>query len=252
MEKIKFGLKLWSSDSSLIDEAASLIDRGIFDYIELIINPSYFDIIPFMEFDAPYIIHAPHENYGVDIGDKVKKDFTLRMIKQSLECADKLKADYVVLHAGTGSISHAKEVLHEVEDQRIIIENMPVIGIYGGKCLGYDAHSLLALKEDQNVGLCLDFGHAVKAAISLSRDFKNIVSEFLELEPKLFHLSDGDLRTEIDDHLNIGEGSYDLGYFKKCVEQNKFKFITLETPKSHTSLEDYVKNLKTLKRLWKL
>lgn len=246
---IKYGLKLWTRDTKLINEAKKLIDAGMFHYIELIIDPDFLDASPF-DYDLPYVIHSPHENFGVDIGDETKKRYTLEMIRHSLKFADKLKARQVILHAGTRSKETAKVTLSEIGDGRILLENMPKVGLNGEKCLGYDAYSMCSLNKDDFFGVCLDFGHAVRAAISLKQDYKKIISEFMGLKPKMFHISDGDLSSEIDNHLTLGEGQFDLKYFKKCIEKSKSKSVTLETPRRNTnSLRDDLNNIKLLKLL---
>jgi hypothetical protein len=98
---IKFGLKLWSTDQANIKEAKKLIEDGIFDYVELMVVPDT-DISPFLNIKAPYIIHIPHDSFGLNIADKEKEKFNLEMINKSIEWADKLSAEYLILHPGFG------------------------------------------------------------------------------------------------------------------------------------------------------
>ena len=161
---IRYGVKLWTRDTQLINEAKKLIDAGTFHYVELIIDTGFLDASPF-DYDLPYVIHSPHENFGVDIGDESKKKHTLNMIARSIKFADKLNAEEIIIHAGTGSKEVAKSALSKISDDRIIIENMPVAGIHGERCLGYDAKSISGLID--GAGICLDFGHAIKASLIL-------------------------------------------------------------------------------------
>jgi deoxyribonuclease-4 len=160
-----------------------------------------------------------------------------------------LNARNIVVHAGHGSINAAKRLLDEVTDGRILIENMPKVGINDEKMIGYTPEQLKELM-DNRFGLCLDFGHAVKAAISLRRPYKEFIEEFLMLEPKMFHISDGKLNNEKDDHLNIGEGDYDFAFLMRCVEEAKSKYVTLETPRMKlNSFEEDLRNLDELKQM---
>jgi len=94
------------------------------------------------------------------------------------------------------------------------------------------------------MGLCLDFGHAVKAAVSLGLDYKEYVQGFMGLEPKVFHMSDGTFSEEKDEHLNIGEGEYDFRYLLQCINDNPFGFVTIETPRvNQKSLDEDIQNL---------
>ncbi|TFH40317.1 MAG: hypothetical protein E4G94_09785 [ANME-2 cluster archaeon] len=247
---MKFGLKLWSINTNLIDPAVRLIDEKIFDYIELMVIPNS-EIKPFL-MDIPYIIHIPHEKFGVNIGDPAAKKFTLQMINESIVWADRLNAKHLILHAGHGSMEHSTYLLHELSDNQLLIENMPKVGLDGEAMIGYSSEQIKELIGDSDIELCLDFGHAVKAAVSLGVDYKEYVQEFMELEPRVFHVSDGTLGEEKDEHFNIGEGEYDLGFLMGCVEKNNSALVTLETPRNKKSLNEDVENLYILKNTIKL
>src|SRR3972149_612450 len=98
MKDFKFGLKLWSTNTNLIDQAIQLIDDKIFDYIELFVVPDT-QISLFIN-DVPYIIHIAHHSFGVNIGEASKKEYNLQKIYESITWADKLNAKYLILHAG--------------------------------------------------------------------------------------------------------------------------------------------------------
>lgn len=249
MKNFIFGLKLWSINIGLIDRAIQLIDDKIFDYIELFVIPDS-EISPFL-IDFPYIIHIPHEKFGVNIGEDGKKEYNLQKINESIKWADALDARYMILHAGYGSMKNASELLHEIQDNRIIIENMPKVGLNGESMIGYNPAQIEELIAD-NGGLCLDIGHAIKASISLKIDYKVILEEFQQMDPKMFHISDGNFINEKDEHLDIGNGSYDFQYLKNFIHKNISKILTIETPrKNNQSLEDDIRNIEALKLLWR-
>lgn len=247
---MKFGVKLWSTNIELIDQAVLLIDKKIFDYIELFVIPGtkmhHFIV------DVPYIIHVPHHQFGVNIGDARQKEINMQRINESIRWANELNAKRLILHAGSGSMEQASCILDEIEDNRFLIENMPGIGPDGEKMIGYSPSQIAAL-TGQKFGLCLDFGHAVKASISLGSGYKELIHDFMKLEPYIFHISDGDFETERDVHLGIGAGSYDIKYFKECIDNNRSKLITLETPRSNQlSLDEDLGNINILKKIWDL
>ena len=246
MNNIKFGLKLWSTDSGLIKEAERLIKENVFDYIELMVIPDS-EILPFQKINVPYIIHIAHEGLGLNIADKKKKEFNLKVINQSIEWANKLNAKYLILHPGFEEIEIAKDFLTKINDKRILIENMPKFGNDNEKMIGFTPEEIKELKKDK-FGFCLDFGHAIKAAASLKRDYKQYIKEFLKLNPQVFHISDGMLNKEHDVHLDIGRGEYDLKFLANCIKENKSKYLTLETPKDNLdSCKQDLENLKKLK-----
>jgi len=242
---MKFGLKLWSINIDLIDQAVHLIDEKVFDYIELMVIPDS-EIKPFL-IDIPYIIHIPHEKFGVNIGNPASKEYSLQKINESIKWADRLNAKHLILHASHGSIQHAADLLRGLSDNRLLIENMPKVGLSGEAMIGYSPKQIEELIGDSNIGLCLDFGHAVKAAVSLGVDYKEYAKGFVGLEPKVFHVSDGRLSGERDEHLGIGEGEYDIGFLMGCVEGSGSGLVTVETPRVGKSLDEDMVNLYILK-----
>lgn len=246
--KLKFGLKLWSINTNLIDQAVHLIDEKVFDYIELMPIPNS-EIKPFMA-DVPYVIHIPHERFGVNIGDVALKEHNMQIINESILWADQLDAKYLILHAGFGSMGDARNLLQKLSDDRILIENMPKVGLGDEAMIGYSPVQLEELTEVGDVGICLDFGHAVKASLSLDVDYKEYMKEFMCLKPKMFHISDGNLVGEKDEHMGIGEGEYDINYLLNCVKGNPFNLVTVETPRMpEYLLRDDIRNVNMLNKL---
>ena len=245
--RIKFGLKLWSTNSNLLNEAKELIENDIFQYIELTLIPNT-EIIPFLEVGVPHIVHITTEKYGVNIADKEKKEFNLKIIDKCIEWADKLNAKYLILHPGFGLINNATEFLSDINDKKILIENMPKVGLNNEKMIGYTPEQIKELMGER-FGLCLDLNHAIKAAVSLKKPYKEFIEEFLKLKPKMFHISDGKLNNEKDKHLNIGEGDYDFEFLMSCAKINNLTYITLETPRLNLeSLEEDIRNINALKK----
>lgn len=244
MEDIKFGLKLWSTNKELFLEAEALIKQGAFHYIELLVVPGT-DISPFLRLKVPYIIHAAHEHWNVNIADDNKEKQSQEVIQNAIQWANKLKAMYIVLHPGFGNISVAKKFLSKISDSRILIENMPKLGMNGEFMIGINKEELNILKGDI-FGFCLDLNHAMKAANSLKIQYKEYILELLQLNPNIFHISDGILSREDDDHLNIGKGEYDMDFLSSCIKKNRNKYVTLETPRENKdslkeALEDSIK-----------
>ena len=142
---------------------------------------------------------------------------------------------------------HATDLLRELSDSRLLIENMPKVGLDGEAMIGYSPVQIEELIGDSDMGLCLDFGHAVKAVVSLRVDYKEYVKGFIGLEPRVFHVSDGMLSGERDEHFGIGEGEYDFGFLMECVEGSRLKMVTMETPRvSQCSLAEDVGNVEKL------
>lgn len=246
MSNLKFGLKIWSKNYNLIPEAKRLIEKDIFHYVEILIAPGT-EISPFRKIKLPYVIHITNERWRIDIGDKKKEVFNLEAINNCIKWADALNAKYLILHPGFGEMETAKKFLQKINDERILIENMPMIGLNNKKMIGYNPEQVKELMENK-FGFCLDFGHAIKAAISFKKDYKKFIKEFLKLNPGVLHISDGMLNSEKDEHLNIGEGEYDFDFLADCIKKSQAEHFTLETPKKNlNSLGEDLENLEKLK-----
>ncbi|MCM1987215.1 TIM barrel protein [Methanococcoides seepicolus] len=244
---MRFGLKLWSTNQDVMQKAADLIKQDVFQYVELTPIPNT-DITPFLSYEIPYVIHITTERHGLNIADKQKEDFNLKIIDDCIQWADQLDAKYLILHPGFGLIDDAMDFLSLIEDDRVLIENMPKVGLFDEQMVGYSPEQIERLMGSK-FGLCLDLNHAVKAAVSLKLDYKLFIKDFLKLNPLMFHISDGNLNYEKDEHLAIGEGKYDSEFLMKCIESTPNKNVTLETPRSNLkSFDDDLKNLRLLRR----
>lgn len=238
-----FGLKLWSTNFSMFGEAKRNVGKNLFQYLEITWVPNT-PLTGFVGRDIPgYVLHAPTEVHGVNFSNPSKMQSNLKMVNRCLKWADKLNARYLIIHPGYGNFTDTKKFFKNLNDERILLENEPKVGLNGEKMTGYAPEPMGELIDDK-FGLCLDFGHAIKAAVSLKKDYKKHVQGFLKFGPKLFHISDGRLNNERDEHLNIGEGDYDFRFLMGCVKQNKFKQATLETPNNNFAA--FEKNLKKL------
>ena len=236
MTDIQLGLKLWSINTDVLNEAKSLIKEGVFQYIELRIVPGT-DPTLFQQLEVPYILHAPTDR-EVNLGDFANKERVQEMFNTCETWAQTLSASFVILHPGFGDLETAKQLLQEVQDERFLLENMPKAGLHGQSMIGYDV-SQLKLLFGEKLGFCLDLNHAMRAARSLNRDEKEFAKELLDLNPKVLHVTDGDFK-EADEHQKLGEGEYDLSFFAECVRKVPDAFVTLETPRKdlHSLVED--------------
>lgn len=249
MSKIKFGLKLWSTDGILLNQAEELIKHKIFDYVELLVVPKT-EISLFFNYKLPYIIHITHDAFGMNIGDQRKKKSNFNMIKESFVWAETLKSKYLILHTGFGEIETARKFLKEVKSKDVLIENMPKVGLNGEKMIGFSPRQIKDL-QDKRFGFCFDVSHAIKSAISQKIDYKKYLKNFLLLKPKILHICDGDLDNELDQHLNLGEGQFDWQFIAEEIIP-KVAYITLETKRNNLkSLNEDMVNIEFIKKFLK-
>ncbi len=90
--KLNIGLKLYSTDTSLIDNALKILEEGFYDYIELYIIPGSYKqaISDWMLFNVPFIIHAPHSFHGINLAQANMWKVNQRNFKEAQLFADSL------------------------------------------------------------------------------------------------------------------------------------------------------------------
>ena len=253
---MKAGLKLWSTNDFYIEESVKLFKENIFGYIELFTVPGSFGYIDFWkDINIPFILHAPHSLAGLNPADKFSRKDNLNIVRLTEEYRKALNPKYIIFHPGlNGSLDEAvfqfKSIFNQFpEIQKIaLIENKPSVGINGEKCVGVTPQEIRSMIELLNVGFCMDIGHCICAANSLNYTPLSMIENFLELHPLMFHLSDGDFKSEMDTHLNYGNGNYPFVKILGMLPESPM--ITIETEKnSLSSLESFVNDVKYLNDL---
>ena len=245
---IQFGLKLWSINQSLLEEAVHLIEAREFSYIELMKVPGT-DIQPFLDTDVPYIIHAVE----VDIANPAHKKKSREIIKSSQILADQVNAPWIIMHPLRGDVQKIAQFIYELQDPRILIENMPYFGLDLIPLAGSTPKEIDYFCHESKCGFCLDLNHAVKAACAFEIPYKEYITEFSLLNPTMYHLSDGTIDGGKDVHLSIGDGEYDMEFMMEIIrKQNTDAYVTLEVPKNYGDLreaKESKRKLASLKRI---
>lgn len=247
---LKYGLKIWTTNKEWFGETAGLLEKKEIDFVELYIVPNSFTLGELAIFKRfPTILHVPHEQHNFSALDQAQIDF---FKEQVVKTADFLAARYIIIHPNLGGSAQLfKENIARINDQRIIIENMPLKGIGGGVLFGHSLEDLRFIKKC-GFNICFDFVHAVKSALSQGLDYKNFIKSLIaELEPDYFHLSSTTFPAEEDEHCNLFEGDFDVAFAKKILTdlaQTKDIYLVLETPKKDGLKNDIV-NLAYFKEL---
>lgn len=246
--KIKYGLKIWSSDKSLFREAAELFYDKKIDFIELYIVPNSMDDINIFEDfkKIPTAIHATHTEHGFDVfslDDSKIKFFGNQIIKP----ANFLNSKFIVVHAEEGDSKEIfKKNIEKINDSRMLIENLPQKSLEGNDCF---ASSYLQLKfiKDCGFNFCFDFSHAIKSAISQKIDYKEFIEKLIkELSPNYFHICNGKLDNDRDEHLDLFDGDFDIKWIKSILvklSEKKDVYLVFETPKGKKGLKNDLKNI---------
>ncbi|MBQ3800457.1 MAG: TIM barrel protein, partial [Treponema sp.] len=197
------------------DEILRYYEQGVFQYIELFtLIGSYDDTVSYWrQFGIPFGIHAPHSAAGLNPSDALARDANKIKIAEAVRFADSLKAEYIIFHSGVnGAPDEVVAQLAPFADERFLIENKPVRGLDGSRCVGSTYGELKQIIDGigKGCGFCLDFGHAICAANTLGKEPFGFIGELRRLNPRVYHLTDGDYQCELDSHLHYGEGSFPL------------------------------------------
>ncbi len=246
---IKYGLKIWSTDErDLFKEAARLFLKGKIDFVELYVVPDSF-VLGGHNFlndlkNIPTTLHAPHAVHNFDVFKL--DDSRIRLFEsQVIKTADFLGSKFIVVHATEGD---DREVfiknIKKINDKRILIENATKIGMDNQVNFGYSFEQLEFIKSC-GLNFCLDFSHAIKSAISQNLDCKKFVEKLIsELNPSYFHICNGKMDNQIDEHRDLFDGEFDLKWIKKTlIGLKKDVYLVFETPKAGKGLENDVKNM---------
>jgi endonuclease IV len=208
---MQFGLKLGSRDKGYTKDILSLFTQEYFQYIELFVIPESFDdtINYWKQFDMPFVIHAPHSLAGMNPSLKEHQKSNEMKLRETFWFADTLNAKNIIFHSGVnGMIEETISQLIPFADDRCLIENKPRKGLNNERCIGSTFEELSYIIKELKAGFCLDFGHAICAANSLQKEPLQHIKELLLLKPVMYHLTDGDYKSEYDSHLHYGKGSF--------------------------------------------
>ena len=241
MLNLKLGLKLGSNDKDYTKDILSFFKDDYFQYIELFAVPDTFSktIDYWKQFKIPFVIHAPHSFAGMNLSLTADREKNKIMIQETFQFADTLKAEYIIFHSGiNGQIEETVNQLKPFIDARCLIENKPLIGLNGEKCLGATPEEIKYIINELHIGFCLDFGHAICAANTLNKEPLDYIKDFLKFNPSLYHLTDGDYKNEKDTHFHYGKGTFPLNEILNMLPDGA-KVTNEAKHSSETDLDDF-------------
>lgn len=241
------GLKLWSINTDCYyNEAKRLYHQGYFDYIELYVVPNTLDTLAkWKKLDIPFILHAPHFKHNVNLSDPAQFKYNKQIFNEVETFRKELSAPYTIIHSGmNGTIEETIRQLLIINPQNFLIENKPYIPPLKPeyKCAGSTISEIQKAMNKLSCGFCLDIGHALCAANSLSLEPYTYLADFQKLSPAMYHLSDGIINSPLDQHLHFGEGNYNLKKIFSIINTNSK--ISIETKKnSQHNLTDFIADI---------
>lgn len=253
IDAINIGLKLWSPNLALAAPAARLHREGWIDLIELYVVPGTFDatVATWRELGVPYMLHCPHAAHKFNLAKPELFEPNVEKFSEVQRFADALGADVIVTHGGNrGTVEEAIRQLRHINDERIFIENKPKVSLTGGICIGHSPEQVAQIVDEAGLtGFVLDFGHATCASNSAGVEAFEYIERFLALSPRVFHIGDGDVTSEKDNHFNLGAGTFDIARMVTHVPPQST--LTIETPTDLSlGLVDFVENVRYLRTMF--
>jgi sugar phosphate isomerase/epimerase len=200
-----------------------------------------------LDYKPSLSIHAPFMDLSPGAVDSMVRDATLERFRQVLDVAEILGPKTVVFHSGYEKWKYALNVDLWLEKSlltwRQVNERAAGIGVKVAveNIFEDEPSNLKLLMENMNsanFGICFDTGH-------FNLFSKLLIEEWIEpLNPYIIelHLHDNDQTS--DQHLPIGEGTFDFGRFFDLL-RNRNCVCTIE---SHTP-ESVLRSMESLKRL---
>jgi deoxyribonuclease-4 len=210
-----------------------------------------------------------HSSYLINMASS-KPDIREKSCKSmvdELERCEKLGIKYYIIHPGAHlGIGEKKglDLIVEMIDT-IYFENnfnthiLLEITAGQGTNLGYKVEHLLYILEkskyENKLGICLDSCHMYSAGFDILNRYDEVFDNLFQTFPnkiKVFHLNDSKkpLGSRVDRHDLIGKGVLGIDFFKKVVNDERFKDILgiLETPiESDETYKEEVALLKSLR-----
>lgn len=214
---------------SLDELKVDFVELG-FDDVEVLTENgiNWENLINISGLGIEFTIHAPTsdcKNVSIDLGYYSRMNIIT--MERVFKIASVLDAKIVIVHGG-----NIKESYHRafVSTRKQIIEISDIAEDYGIKLLienlpdnkiGVFPHELLPFIRE-NVGVCLDIGHAFLTAMRYGIP----MDEFALLRADEVHIHDNN--GNWDEHLPPGDGMIGRNYTRKIVMANSPRRVTLE------------------------
>lgn len=247
---VEFGLKLWSINSDLIHLATETIDETDFSYVVIMPvhqshNPAMFENLPIK------LVHVTSEKFDFNPGLLANQELNNEILKYNLEWGRYFDIDGFIVHPGFGDFETSKMFFKNIKNDKILIENMPRVGLNGEPMVGSKFEELVSLTQGK--GSCVDLAHTFKSAITFNIDPYQFLKDLMLLKPKVIHLSDTSPNTLFDEHKVIKRKSF-IDFSKVCEIirfQPSIKYLTIEIPrKNPKSFVDDIVSLENFIQVW--
>lgn len=239
---MKIGASTLAGIEYSLENALEFIESLGLDYAELVHQFPSEEITPDVleSYDLKYSIHAPFMDVNIASLQNQSRLNSIKQIKKSLDLANEINAEAVVIHPGVTSFLPNKFFKKEVND--FAKDSMIELGKYGEdlgvlttfenmpafpSMLFQDMNELNDHLESNGLYMTLDIGHANHAGYS--------ADEMIFDSIKHIHIHDN--FGDDDSHLPLGEGSIDLKRIVNTLESKNFDGIYIMEVNDYDSIK---------------
>ncbi len=227
---MKIGASSLAGIDKSFEETLEFIENLGLEYVELVHQfPSEnIDTDILDSYNLKYTIHAPFMDVNIASLQEKSRLNSIEQIKDSIDFANEINAEAVVVHPGLATFLAKKYFLDKV--YKFADESIKEIGEYGND-LGvlttvenmpnFDAmiyqnmYDLDELLVSLDMTMTLDIGHAVHAGYSVDEMYFDSIK----------HVHAHDNLGDDDSHLALGEGSIELNSIINTLEEKNFDGI---------------------------
>ena len=239
---MKIGASSLAGIEHPLEDTLEFIENLGLEYVELVhqFPAENIDVNVLESYNLKYSIHAPFMDVNIaSVQDKSRLN-SIKQIKDSIDFANEINAEAVVVHPGLAPFlankyfldtvyKYSNESIEEIgkysENQGVLttIENMPTFDgmIY------QNLKDLDELLVSLDMSMTLDIGHANHAGYSPEAMYFDSIK----------HIHAHDNFGDDDAHLALGEGSIELNTIINTLEKNNFDGIYIIEVNDYDSIK---------------
>jgi sugar phosphate isomerase/epimerase len=224
-------------------------DRNFIEYFKDKVD--FIEVMSFADnkylLGAKVVIHCKHQGFGINPADKKKEKENRNELRAGQEIANLCNSSKIIFHPGfiennDCSKEQAIKILREIEDKRIIIENLQKKKDSNTPCS--NPEETKEFMEKTGKELCFDINHAISVAFQENLDPYDFIENFLKLNPVHYHLG-GQTLPDDTTHLALTESNIDLRKVIGMLPENAE--ISLEVTQDIKKTEE---DVKLFRKLW--
>ena len=249
MINMKIGASTLAGLKDKLEDSLEFIESLGLEYAEFLHqHPNEFvDKNIFENYNLKYSIHAPFMDVNIASLQKSSRLNSIEQIKSSIDLANKIDAEAVVVHPGLITFlgrnfedevyklanDSIKEIGQYGEDLGVLItiENMPAFE----SMIYQNINDLNELLVSLDMSMTLDIGHANHAGYGPDEMYFDSIK----------HIHAHDNNGDDDSHLPLGEGNIDLKHVINTLEANNYDGIYIIEVNDNDSIKksyEYMKN----------